>query len=219
MKNVPEKMQEFFNNRADIYDTQQIKNIDGGKKCYQEIARYIPLHTQRLLDLGSGTGLELESIFRKFPEVDVTCMDLADKMLEKLSEKYSDYSIHLVNDNYLTADLGKQEFDAAVSIMSFHHFTHAQKLKLYSNIFQCLKPSGVFIECDYIIGSNDSQLEKQYLTEREKLLSCCHLPESLYHYDIPFTIDHERLLLQQAGFQSVKEVWGIGNNIMILGEK
>lgn len=219
MNNAPEKMQEFFNNRVDIYDTQQIKNIDGGEKCYQEIACHIPLHTNRLLDLGSGTGLELESIFRKFPEVNVTCIDLADKMLEKLSEKYSAHSVHLVNDNYLTADLGKHEFDAVVSIMSFHHFTHTQKLKLYSSIFECLKPNGVFIECDYMIASNDSQLEKQYLMERQELLLNHHLPESLYHYDIPFTVDHEQSLFQQAGFQLVRKVWGIGNNIMLCGQK
>lgn len=216
MNKIPEKMDEFFNTRADIYDIQQIKNIDGEEKCYHEIARYVPPHTKTLLDLGCGTGLELESIFKKLSEVEVTCIDLANKMLEKLAEKYSGHSINLINGNYLVADLGIQKYDVAVSIMSFHHFTHFQKLSLYSNIFQCLKPNGVFIECDYMIGSNDSDLEEHYLEEKEKLQSQYNLTGSLFHYDIPFTIKHEISLLRETGFQSVKQVWGNKNNIMLL---
>lgn len=219
MNEILEKMDEFFNTRADRYDVQQVKNIDGGEKCYQQIAQYVPSGTKTLLDLGCGTGLELESIFKKLSGVEVTCIDLASKMLKKLAEKYSGHSINLINDNYLIADLGVQKYDTAVSIMSFHHFTHSSKLKLYSNIFQCLKSNGIFIECDYMLGSNDSDLEEHYLKEREKLLSQYNLTEDIYHYDIPFTIKHEMLLLREAGFQSVKQVWGIENNIMLLATK
>lgn len=219
MNDVPEKMDEFFNTRADVYDVQHVKNFDGGEKCYHEIARYIPSDAKTLLDLGCGTGLELESILKKLSSVKVTCIDMASKMLKKLAEKYSGYSINLINDNYLVADLGVQKYDVAVSIMSFHHLTHPSKLKLYSNIFQCLKTNGIFIECDYMIGSNDSDLEEHYFEEREKLLSQYNLTEDIYHYDIPFTIKHEMSLLREAGFQSVKQVWGIANNIMLLATK
>lgn len=219
MNEAPEKMDEFFNTRADIYDVQQVKNIDGGEKCYHEIARYVPSDAKTLLDLGCGTGLELESIFNKLPSIEVTCIDLASKMLEKLSEKYPGHAINLINDNYLVADLGVRKYDVAVSIMSFHHFTHSQKLKLYSSIFQSLKPNGIFIECDYMIGSNDSGLEEHYLKEREKLLARYNLTEDIYHFDIPFTVKHEMSLLREGGFQSVKQVWGIENNIMLLATK
>lgn len=104
MNDVPEKMDEFFNTRADVYDVQHVKNIDGGEKCYHEIARYIPSDAKTLLDLGCGTGLELESILKKLSSVKVTCIDMASKMLKKLAEKYSGYSINLINDNYLVAD-------------------------------------------------------------------------------------------------------------------
>ena len=219
MNEFPEKIDEFFNARADIYDIQHIKNIDGGKKCYHEVAQYVPSYTKKLLDLGCGTGLELESIFKKLPTVEVTCIDLADKMLEKLAEKYTGHSINLINGNYLVTDLGAQKYDSAVSIMSFHHFTHYQKLKLYSNILKSIKPNGVFIECDYMIGSNDSNLEKHYLEEREKLQAQYKLTGAIYHCDIPFTIEHEMALLKEAGFKSVKQVWGIKNNIMLLAVK
>ncbi|MBE6720903.1 MAG: methyltransferase domain-containing protein [Ruminococcaceae bacterium] len=219
MNEIPEEMKTFFNTRAEIYDAQQIKNIDGGEKCYHEIAQYIPDYAKTLLDLGCGTGLELESIFEKFPEMDVTGIDLADKMLERLAAKYSRYSINLINGSYLTADIGAKKYDAAISVMSFHHFTHSQKLKLYTNIFRSLKSNGVFIECDYMVGSNDSGIEAHFLSEREKLLTDHNLTEDLYHYDIPFTIEHEVSLLTESGFQSVKKVWCVENTIMLLATK
>ncbi|TEB05597.1 hypothetical protein Psch_02638 [Pelotomaculum schinkii] len=219
MNEMPEEMKTFFNTRADIYDTQQIKNIDGGEKCYHEIAQHIPSHTKTLLDLGCGTGLELESIFTKFPEIEVTGIDFADKMLGKLAAKYSKYSINLINSSYFTVDMGTQKYDAVISVMSFHHFTHSQKLKLYTNVFRCLKDDGVFIECDYMIGSNDSNIEAQFLSEREKLIMDYNLTENFYHYDIPFTIKHEMSLLTESGFKSVKKIWGIENTIMILSTK
>ncbi|HBC97853.1 MAG TPA: class I SAM-dependent methyltransferase, partial [Clostridium sp.] len=159
MSKIPEEMKNFFNTRADVYDTQQIINIDGGKECYHEIEKYVPAYTKTLLDLGCGTGLELHSIFKKLPKVQVTGVDLADKMLKKLAEKYSKYSINLINDSYLTFDMGTQKYDTVISVMSFHHFTHIQKLKIYGNIFRCLRDNGTFIECDYMIGSDNAELE------------------------------------------------------------
>ena len=219
MSEVPEKMKSFFNTRAEIYDAQQVKNIDGGDKCYRKIAQYIPDHAKTLLDLGCGTGLELESIFEKFPAIDVTGIDLADKMLEKLAAKYSKYSINLINGSYLTVDIGTKKYDAVISVMSLHHFTHSQKQKLYTNICRSLKSNGVFIECDYMVGSNDSDMEAHFLSEREKLLTDHNLTEDLYHYDIPFTVEHEMSLLTESGFQSVKKVWGVENTIMLLAMK
>lgn len=215
MNEIPEEMKTFFNTRAAIYDTQHIKNIDGGEKCYHEIAKHIPPHTKTLLDLGCGTGLELESIFEKFPEMNVTGIDLADKMLEKLAAKYSKYSINLINGSYFAIDMGEEKYDAVISVMSLHHFTHSQKQKLYTNICHSLKSNGVFIECDYMVGSNDSGIEAHFLSEREKLLTDHNLTEDLYHYDIPFTIE----LLTESGFQSVKKVWGVENTIMLLATK
>jgi tRNA (cmo5U34)-methyltransferase len=219
MNETFEEMKTFFNTRVDIYDKQQIKNIDGGEECYREIAKHIPSGTKTLLDLGCGTGLELKSIFGKFPEMRVTGIDLADRMLERLAVKYSKYPINLINDDYFNVDLGKRKYDAVISVMSFHHFTHLQKIDLYKKIFDCLTDDGVFIECDYMVGSNDSNIEKQFLTEREKVRRDNNLKEGPYHFDIPFTINHETSILKEVGFKLVEKVWGIENNIMLTSNK
>jgi ubiquinone/menaquinone biosynthesis C-methylase UbiE len=219
MNEVPEKMATFFNNRADIYDVEHVKLIGGGVECYRELACHISQDTGTILDLGCGTGLELESIFRKLPNVQLTGIDLADKMLQKLREKYARYSITLINGDYFTVDFGTEKYDTVLSVMSFHHFTHSQKLELYQKILRCLRKGGNFLECDYMIGTNDKKLEDFYLAERNKLQTDPEATEDLFHYDIPFTAAHEMSVIMEAGFQSSRQVWGNDTNVMLLSVK
>lgn len=215
----PETMRDFFNTRAEIYDTQQVKNIDGGNKCYRVAAGFLPPNTQNLLDLGCGTGLELEAVFARFPAVSVTGIDLAEKMLAQLQKKYAGYSLNLINGSYFSAELGENRYDAAISIMSLHHFEADAKAGLYRSIFRSLRSGGVFLDGDYMIGSNDRTVEAELLAERRRMQTDCHLTKSFYHVDTPLTVKHETELLLSVGFSDVRQVWGIGNNIMLLAEK
>lgn len=212
-------MRDFFNTRAEQYDLQQVKNIDGGSECYRAAAGFLPADTRDLLDLGCGTGLELKSVFSRFPNIKVTGIDLAEKMLEKLREKYACRKISLINASYFSTDLGQNRFDAAISIMSLHHFEADAKARLYRKIYRSLRPGGVFLDGDYMIGSDDGAVEMKFLEERRKLQRDFHLTEKFYHYDTPFTVKHETSLLRSAGFFAVQQVWGIENNIMLLAKK
>ena len=215
----PETMRDFFNARADIYDTQQIQNIDGGSACYRDAAKFLPSGLETLLDLGCGTGLELEAVFARFPDVQVTGIDLAEKMLEKLREKYAGHSLFLINGSYFSTELGENRYDAVISIMSLHHFEPGIKMGLYRNILRSLRPGGVFLEGDYLVGTNDDAEEAELLAQRRKVQTDCHLTESFYHIDTPLTVTHETDLLVSAGFSTVRQVCGMGNNIMLLAQK
>ena len=59
------------------------------------------LTTQTLLDLGCGTGLELEEIFRIHPDIKVIGIDLTQPMLDKLSEKYRSKNVMIIRASYL----------------------------------------------------------------------------------------------------------------------
>ena len=51
------------------------------------MAALLPEGCGPLLDLGCGTGLELDRVFARWPELAVTGVDLCAAMLEKLREK------------------------------------------------------------------------------------------------------------------------------------
>ena len=48
-----------------------------------------------ILDLGCGTGIDLEEIFKKCPKANVTAIDMSQGMLEKLRDKFSKRSEQL----------------------------------------------------------------------------------------------------------------------------
>jgi tRNA (cmo5U34)-methyltransferase len=80
-----EKMGEFFDNRLEIYDEHQLNCIDSAREFLQFTADCLPLFPGcRVLDLGCGTGLELESFFNLNPSAKITGIDMAPGMLGKL---------------------------------------------------------------------------------------------------------------------------------------
>ncbi|WP_304519359.1 class I SAM-dependent methyltransferase [Clostridium estertheticum] len=139
-------MSSFFNNRADWYEEHMMNNVDGADKYYIETAKLIPkINGLKVLDLGCGTGLELDEIFKKNPTVMVTGVDLAKDMMEKIKLKHSDKlnQLNLIVDSYFSYDMGESVFDVALSVETFHHFNHEEKTKLYTNIFKGLKPNAL----------------------------------------------------------------------------
>ena len=122
-----ERMNEFFAARVDGYDEHMLNNVAGCREGYLKMAELIPDNAENMLDLGCGTGLELEEIFKRFPDISVTGIDLTKEMLERLSEKYGGKRLTLINGDYFTTDLGESRFDTAVSFQTMHHFYKEKK--------------------------------------------------------------------------------------------
>ncbi|MBR5306307.1 MAG: methyltransferase domain-containing protein, partial [Oscillospiraceae bacterium] len=106
-----EQMADFFTARLDGYDEHMINDVEGCKEGYAKMAQLIPCHTQTLLDLGCGTGLELDEIFKLFPAVKVTGVDMTQPMLDELKRKHPDKNLNLICGDYFKVDFGKDRFD------------------------------------------------------------------------------------------------------------
>ncbi|MCL2159770.1 MAG: methyltransferase domain-containing protein, partial [Oscillospiraceae bacterium] len=121
MSPILEEMSAFFNSRAGIYNVKHIEGIGGGMESKHIIASFLPEHAKTLIDLGIGTGLELEAIFGRFPDIEVTGLDIAENMLKLLGESYPGKNIRLYCASYLEYDFGKGNYDVALSVMTLHH--------------------------------------------------------------------------------------------------
>ena len=141
-KNPVEKMDEFFISRLDIYEDNMLMNVEGLPEGYAELAKQIPLGAKTLLDLGCGTGLEFDEIFKLHPDIKATGIDIAQPMLTMLSGKYPGKDITLVCASYLDHDFGSEQYDCIISCETMHHWTHDEKLVVYKNIYRALKPGG-----------------------------------------------------------------------------
>ena len=68
-----ERMDDFFTARVDGYDEHMLTNVEGCKEAYVEMAKLLPQNCNTLLDLGCGTGLELDEIFKMCDRTGVLC--------------------------------------------------------------------------------------------------------------------------------------------------
>lgn len=220
IKEQIEKMGDFFNKRADSYEDHMKETVECFDEYYKTMSGPIKKTEDNvdILDLGCGTGLELEGIFEKAPNSKITGIDMSEEMMSKLKEKYKNKldNINLIKDSYLTLPFEKENYEYVVSCMTMHHFVKEVKLELYKKIKQALEPGGKYIEGDYMVSREEEIecLDRYYnlmnsLTEEEK---------GLYHIDIPFTIETQKELLRDAGFKNIDIIWQVGNKIIMVAE-
>ena len=205
-----ERMDDFFAARVDGYDEHMRTTIEGASDFYAYTASLLPMKNgKRVLDLGCGTGLELEEYFRLNPDAEVTGIDLSEAMLNALKEKLPDRKINLLIGSYFDIPFGEKAYDAAVSVESLHHFPTEQKEMFYRKLYTALKDNGYFVLTDYFAESEE--LEKEYFQNLKQLKKEQGLSEDeFFHYDTPLTVEHETQALKQAGFSDVQimKKWG-----------
>jgi len=88
-------------------------NIKESAEFYREVERLVLVTAGiRILDLGCGTGLELDEIFRLNTTARIACVDLSQKMLEILRIKHEDRldSLNLITGSYFEVDFPSEEF-------------------------------------------------------------------------------------------------------------
>lgn len=205
-----EEMASFFENRLIGYDEHMMTTIEGAAEFYKFTAVQLPsIEHCAILDLGCGTGLELEEYLALNPSASIMGIDLSSGMLTALKNKFPDKTLDLICGSYFDIPFGSNRFDAAVSVESLHHFAAEQKLFLYKKLFNSLKADGYFVLTDYFAESE--ALEREYFENLRQLKSEQGIMDSgFYHYDTPLTIDHEREVLKSAGFSQceILKNWG-----------
>ena len=205
-----EKMADFFENRLDGYDEHMMSNIESADEFYPFTAKQLPTTENcHILDLGCGTGLELEEYYLLNPSARITGIDLSQGMLSTLKKKFADKDITLICGSYFDVPLGEEVFEAAVSVESLHHFTKEQKAPLYAKLHTALKENGYFILTDYFsLSDEEEKMHRQNLIALKAEQGICD--DEFYHYDTPLTVKHETEALLEAGFSAVEILnhWG-----------
>ncbi|EOC99678.1 class I SAM-dependent methyltransferase [Caldisalinibacter kiritimatiensis] len=215
----PEEMKSFFEIRADGYDEHMRNNVDSFEELYSKIAEPIEATEEqiKILDLGCGTGLELDWIFKKAPNLLVVGIDLSEEMLNKLKDKYQSHNeqITLIKDSYLTYPFEEERYDYVISVMTMHHWLEEEKMDLYRRIKDSLTEEGKYIEGDYVVNEKE---EKEFLRNYKEQMKKVDENE-LYHIDIPMTEEKQIRLLKEAGFKSVEVIHRADENKIFVATK
>ena len=186
-----QKVRSFFNEKIDTYDDVHSTFIN----TKNAITDNLDKETKRILDLGAGTGLELIYLFEKYPDADVTVIDITENMINKLKQRNFSNHITTILGDFFEVEFGN-DYDAVISTSALHHFKKEEKEILYKKIYDCLKTNGQFINSDRIAQTEEF--------ENNQLFELDHKFDDFKHIDIPLTIDHEKELLKKVGFEEIE---------------
>ena len=214
-----EPMDSFFSSRIKGYDEHMLRDIEGAAEFYPFTTSLLPADQNcRILDLGCGTGLELEYYYGSGGAASLTCIDLSREMLDALVSKFPNKDIKTFCASYFDVPLGEDIYDAVVSVESLHHFSEETKQSLYRKVHEALRDKGIFVITDYFVFSEEEELNMA--EEALRLRAEQGIPDGvLIHADTPFTIQHEISVLLEGGFSRAGALKSWGSTSVILAEK
>lgn len=215
-RNTPaEEMTDFFSKRIEIYDSVHLEHWS---MEYKHIADFFDNSLNTLLDIGCGTGLELKAIYNRFPDVKITGIDLSRDMLRRLKEKYTSKDMRTIEADYFDYPFENEQYDAALSFETLHHFNYEKKQKIYKKLFKAIKHGGYYIECDYIACCSEEEEICLKFYEYKRTIN--KIPDDLFvHIDIPLTLQHQIELMKNAGFKAVNVLYQNCGTVIIRAEK
>ena len=117
-----------------------------------------------VLDLGCGDGILGQVVLDQFPEAHGVFVDFSEPMLDAARRRLVDYDERAL---IMRADYGDRDwrsedrrfattlleigdFDVIVSGFSIHHQPDARKKELYAELYDALKPGGIFINVEHV---------------------------------------------------------------------
>lgn len=101
-----------------------------------------------VLDLGCGTGGFALEVGKVFASARFVLSDVSGEMLDKARIKLAgDPRFSFVQQDCLDGNYGGP-YDAVVSSLMIHHLEHDQKREVFRQVFEALKPGGIFINID-----------------------------------------------------------------------
>lgn len=211
-----EHIKNAFDNIAAEYDAQRQYVIPQMDQYYGAAvwAAESPEKNPAILDIGSGTGLLAALVLEKFPDAEMTLLDISENMLAVARERFGGRKNvrYMVND-YSTAGLGGP-YDIVCSALSIHHLTAEDKQELFRRIFLSLKPGGIFVNADQSEGETpyfagryrdywNAFLKSGPLKEEE----CEVVRKRRDSLDQNEKLSHQLSWLHEAGFSDVDVVY------------
>jgi tRNA (cmo5U34)-methyltransferase len=163
----------------------------------------------RVMDLGAGTGLLSAALRAALPAADLLLVDRSELMLGQARQRFATDDGVRVQVSDLVDPLPEGPFDAVVSGLAIHHLTHEGKQDLFARIRSVLRPGGIFINVEQLLGPTP-ELEAMYDKQHEKHVLDSQTPEEEWvagrermKHDIPIDVQTQLEWLRAAGFDAV----------------
>lgn len=223
-----DRIKRHFEEEASEYDMIIRKLIPNYYEMVNALVSIIPFSKESkfsMIDLGCGTGIISKAVKSSFSKIDITCVDIAEKMLEIAKVKL-DGNVNCIQADFNTFEFPHQ-YNLVVSSLALHHLeSDGDKLRFYKKIYSALSDGGIFINIDVVLGGNDS-IQSVYM-EKWKEFICQNVSEdefvkkwlpSYYAEDRPTRLTTHLDMLKECGFSCVDVIYKYFNYAVYLGMK
>lgn len=222
-----ERIKKHFEYEAHEFDATIQRLIPFYNEMIDALVSVIPFSGEKvfsMIDLGCGTGTISQSVKSKFPNVEITCVDIAEKMLEIAKNKIGG------DVNCIQADFNEfefpQKYDLIVSSLALHHLENDDdKLSCYKKIYSALNQNGVFINIDVVLGSDD-EIQDVYMKKWKGFMRKNVSDEEIenkwlptyYAEDRPARLMSHLQMLKISGFSCVDVIYKYFNYAVFIGK-
>jgi trans-aconitate methyltransferase len=123
----------------------------------QVMLELLPARVERVLDLGTGDGSTLALVLAAHPDARGVGLDFGDEMLRQAAERFSGDPRVTIDRHDLSeplpGDVGA--FDLVVSSFAIHHLDPPRQRTLYAEVFEHLRPGGLFVNVEHVASRSD----------------------------------------------------------------
>ena len=213
-----DKVKAHFEEESKEFDEVILKLIPHYKDMINTLTSSIPFEHDapiKVLDLGCGTGTVTKTLKEQFKNAQVTCLDLAENMIEMAKIKLKDYK----DIEYAIGDFYEYNFsenyDVIVSSLALHHLAADEdKKEFYKKIYDALVHGGIFLNADAVLASN-KQLQRIYTAKWKEFMNKSISMKEIEEKWVPAaeTEDHPVKItdhldwLREIGFKDVDVIW------------
>lgn len=209
------RVKQHFEDEAQEFDRIIVALIPDYAQMVASLVETLPFDPEasiKVLDLGCGTGTVALSVLCTFPNAHLTCLDLAENMIDMARTKLVSYR----DVRYVVGDFNdfSGDYDAVVSSLALHHLsTDDAKRRCYRRIYGSLSPGGVFYNADVVLASSE-RLRNTYMRQWRNFMRRSVSEQEVedkwipkyYAEDHPAKLTDQLAWLREIGFEGVEVV-------------
>ena len=225
-----EKKFEFDESVAAVFDDMIDRSVPFYRENLELIVRLLQMRLKpgmRVVDLGCSTGaLLIETARRIGKEVTLTGIDNAPAMIEMARKKAAALECDVT---FLCADLMEADFgpcDVVVANYTLQFIRPLVRQQAVKKIYDALEPGGIFICSEKVLMQNrwldKAIIEIYHDYKKHKGYSETEIMrkrEALENVLIPYTIEENRKMFLNAGFDRVDTVFQWANFVTFVVTK
>ncbi|MBA63303.1 MAG: hypothetical protein CMJ76_13175 [Planctomycetaceae bacterium] len=213
---VKSSTEEFYDDLASSYNDIIYRCAPRYEEMQMTMVDYVPedLQPLRILDLGCGTGNLTLRVLESFQEAEVVALDLSVEILDVCRRQCGTDRVSYLQQDFNSLDLPESEYDLVVSSIAIHHVDDPAKQLLFQDVYNCLKPGGIFTYVDQFRGETPG-IYQQHMKIWKQFADCKGIPpqewqmwmEHQQQHDYHATVGQQMEWLRQSGFQQVDCLW------------